>query len=133
MKIKIILTIFILLAGIFTIFITVANAKSLNFIYSKKQNMIVILKDNANINKSKEKISEIPKIKIIKITDRNKEWSKMVNKMDLPKMDNPFKNEFIITIKKNTNITEIYNTIKSMDFVEDVKYDFDTQCNDLQK
>ena len=75
MKIKIILTIFILLAGIFTIFITVANAKSLNFIYSKKQNMIVILKDNANINKSKEKISEIPKIKIIKITDRNKEWS----------------------------------------------------------
>ena len=79
------------------------------------------MKNDANIDTSRDKISQIPHIRIIKTTYRDKEWSKMVNKMDLPKMENPFKNEFIIHINKNADINEIYNQIKEMDFVENIE------------
>ena len=67
-------------------------------------------------------------IKVINIKYRDKEWSKKVNKYDLPNMENPFKNEFTVKVNKNTNIDEIYNQIKEMDFVEAVKYDSNTKC-----
>lgn len=112
----------VLFAGIFAAFTTVVNAKGLNLLCSKKQIMTVILKNEAKIDTAKDKILEIPQVKIIKIKYRDEEWSRMVNKMDLPNMQNPFKNEFIIKINKNANIGEIYNTIKEMDFVENVEY-----------
>ena len=124
MNSKFIYTIFIiaLFAGIFIIFPRVASAKCLNLSCFQKQNMTVTLKDNADIDTSKNIISKTLKVKIIKVTDRNKEWSKMVNRMDLPKMENPFKNEFIIQMNKNANINEIYDKIKGMEFVENVEY-----------
>ena len=123
------IVILIMFVGAFTVFITVANAKNLNFLCSKKQNITVTLKNETNIEKAKAKISEIPQIKIIKITDRNKEWSKYVNKYDdLPNMQNPFKNEFVIKINKKANVNEVLNKIKEMDFIEDVKYVSDTEC-----
>ena len=114
--------VFVLFVGVFTFFITVANAKDSDIFSSKQQTMTIILKDNADINISKNKISKIPKVRIIRITDRNKEWSKMVNKMDLPKMDNPFKNEVFIKLRRNASVDEIYNKIKELDFVVDIKY-----------
>ena len=71
---------------------------------------------------------KIPHVKIIKIKYRDKEWSKLVNRMDLPNMENPFKNEFTIKVKKKADIDKIYNKIKEMSFVEDVKY-----LSDLEK
>lgn len=119
----------ILFSGIFTVFITVVNAKNC----SKAQNLTVTMKNETDMDKAKKEISKLPKIKIIKITDRTKEWSRMVNKMDLPKMENPFKNEFVIKTKKNANIDEIYNQIKEMDFVENIEYTFDEGCTEKQK
>ena len=129
-KLLFIIITIILFVSIFTVLTTVVNAKSLNLFCVKKQNLIIILKDEADIEKSKTAISKIPKIKITKIQDRNKEWSRMVNKMDLPKMENPFKNEFTVKIKKKANTDEIYNKIKEMNFVEDVKYLYDTRCEE---
>ena len=111
-----------------SIYAAIANAQGLNFLCLKKQNLIVILKNEADINKSKEAILKIPQIKIINIRYRDKEWSKMVNKYDLPKMENPFKNEFTVKVNKSTNINEIYSQIKELDFVENVKYYSDTKC-----
>ena len=119
--ISIVLTI-ILFAGIFAVSITAVNARGFDFLCFKKQSLIVTLKNEANINTSKDKISKIPQVKIVKIKYRDEEWSKMVNKMDLPKMENPFKNEFIIKVKKDANVKGIYDSIKQLDFVESVKY-----------
>ncbi len=109
-----------------TISITVVYAKGLNSICSK-QNIVVTLKDDVDVDKAKGAILEIPKIKIIKITDRNKEWSKMVNKYDLPKMENPFKNQFILKVSKNAHVDETINKIKEMSFVEQVGYAIETK------
>ena len=111
-----------------TVFITVANAKSLDFLCFKKPNIIVTLKNTSDIYVSKKEILKIPQVKITNIKYREKEWSKMVNKMDLPNMENPFKNEFTVKIEKNANINEIYNKIKDMDFVENVQYITNTKC-----
>jgi len=129
---KLLLTVIIivLFTGLFT---TVVYAKSSNLLSFKKHKMIITLKDEADINVSKDKISKIHQVKIINIKDRNKEWSKMVNKMDLPNMENPFKNEFIISINKNANINEIYNQIETMDFVENIQYVPDTGRMEKQK
>ena len=86
----------VLFGCIFTLLATVVNAKGLNILCSEKQNIKVTLKNEADVEKSKDVISRITQIKIIKITYRDKEWSKMVNKYDLPKMENPFKNEFTV-------------------------------------
>ena len=128
MNSKLIYSIVILLIGIFTIYTAIANAQGLNFLCFKKQNLIVTLKNDADVNKSKEIISKIPQTKVINIKYRDKEWSKKVNKYDLPNMENPFKNEFTVKVNKNTNIDDIYNQIKEMDFVEAVKYDSNTKC-----
>ena len=109
----------VLFVGILTLFTTVGNAKGL---FYQKQNMIVTLGNDVKMDKAKKEISAIPQVKIVKITDRNKEWSKMVNKMDLPNMDNPFKNVFVIKVNKKADINEIFNKIKGIDFVENVRY-----------
>lgn len=120
--------IIVLFIGILTIFARVVYAKSSNLLCSKKQDIIVTLRDDADIEKSKEQILKIPQIKITKITDRNKEWSKMVNKYDLPRMENPFKNEFVIKTKRNANIDEIINQLKEMAFIEKAEYVSDADC-----
>ena len=131
MNTKVIYTVItaILLAGIF---ITVVCAKGFNFLCAKN-NILVTLKNDVDMNKAKITITKIPQIKIIKTTYRDKEWSKMVNKYDLPKMENPFKNEFVIKINKKANIDEILNKIKEMSFVEDVKYMPDTKECQMNK
>ena len=120
--------IIVLFVGIFTVFITVANAKGLNLFCSKDPKIMATLKNDAKIDAAKEKILQIPRVKIISIKDRDKEWSKMVNKMDLPNMQNPFKNEFIIKTNRNADVNEIYEKIKEMDFVEKVEYISDDAC-----
>ena len=128
-KMLLIIVMLIMFISAFIVFITVANAKNLNFLCPKKQNITVILKNETNLEKAKAKILEIPQIKILKITDRNKEWSKYVNKYDdLPNIQNPFKNEFVIKTNKKANVNEIFNKIKEMDFIEDVKYVSNTEC-----
>ena len=107
------------------IFATVVYAKG-SSLFSKRPNIIVTLKNEADIEKSKTAILQIPQIKIIKTIYRDEEWSRMVNKMDLPKMDNPFKNEFIIRLNKNADKDEIFNKIKDMSFVEKVEDESDT-------
>ena len=104
------------------VFIKAASAENLNLFCFKKQNITVTLKNEADINKSKDVISKIPNVKITDIKYRDKEWSKMVNKYDLPNMENPFKNEFIIRINKNSNKEEIFNKIKGMSFVENIEF-----------
>lgn len=118
----------ILLAIVFMIFAIVVNAKSANIFCSKEPNIIITLKNDANVDMSKDEILKIPQIKILKIRYRDKEWSKMVNKMDLPNMQNPFKNEIIIKTSKNVDTNEVYNKIEKMDFVDEVKYLLDTKC-----
>ena len=128
-KLLLIILILVMFIGAFTVFIAVANAKNLNFLCFKKQNIIVTLKNETNLEKAKDKILEIPQIKIIKITDRNNEWSKYINKYDdLPNIQNPFKNEFVIKVDKKANANEILNKIKEMDFIEEVEYVSDTEC-----
>ena len=127
-KILSIVGVIVLLVGICTVFITVVNAKGLNLLCSKKQSMLITLKNDAKMDIAKEKISKIPHVKITKIQYRDKEWSKMVNKMDLPKMDNPFKNEFTLKISKKADINEIYKKITEMDFVEKVEDISDKEC-----
>ena len=112
----------------FTVFTAVVYAKNFNFFCLQKQNMVITLKNDADVDVSKNKILEIPQIKIIGIKYRDKEWSKIVNKYDLPKMENPFKNKFTIKTKNSANLTEIYDKLKEMDFVEDIKYVSDTKC-----
>ena len=107
-----------------------AYAKSTNLLCFKKRNLTVILKNEADINKSKDRILTIPNIKIINIKYRDEQWSRMVNKMDLPNMENPFKNEFVIKVSKNTNINEVFKQLKEMSFVEDVKFVSDTKCTE---
>ena len=119
----------ILFVSIFTIFIAVVKAEGLNLLCIQKYNMVVTLKNETNLETAKDIILKIPHIRIIKITDRNKEWSKYVNKYDdLPNIQNPFKNEIFIKTNKDANINEIYNKIKEMDFIEDVKYVPDAGC-----
>ena len=120
-KILSVLVIVILLVGIFSVFATVVYAKGSNFLCHKKNDLIIVLKNDANLDKAKFEISKISHVKITKIQDRNKEWSKMVNKMDLPRMENPFKNEVTIKTNKKADLDEIRNKIKEMDFVEDIK------------
>jgi len=119
--------IIILLTCTFVMFTTVVNAKGLNLFCSKKLQIVVTLKNDAKLDMARSKILEIPQVKIIKTIYRDEEWSRMVNKMDLPKMENPFKNEFVIKTKRNADINEIYSNIKEMDFVEEVKYVSDTK------
>ena len=119
-KLLYLIFIIVLLTGA-TIFITIAEAENLNLFCSKKQSIIVTLKNEAEIEKSKAAILKIPQVKITKIKYRDEEWSKMVNKMDLPNMENPFKNEFIIKISKNTDTDDILNKMKEMGFVEKVE------------
>ena len=123
MNTKLIIGLIILIISIFTVSMTVVNANIINFLFPKKTTMLVILKNDADITLAKTKISKIHKVKIVWIQDRNKEWSKMVNKMDLPKMDNPFKNEVVIKLNRKANTDEIINNLKSMDFVESIKYE----------
>lgn len=123
-KLFYIIVLIILFVGIFT---KVVYAKSFDLFCLQKQNIIVTLKNDANMDAAKNKILEIPQIKITNVKYRDKEWSKMVNKYDLPKMENHFKNEFTIKTKKNANLTEIYDKLKEMDFVEDIKYVSDTK------
>ena len=123
-----IIAIIVVLVVIFTFFATVVKAEGSSLFCSDKQNLVVTLKDNADIDKAKAEISNISKVRIIKIVDRNKEWSKMVNKMDLPKMENPFKNEFTLRLNKKVDVNEIINKIKKIDFVEEVKYVSGTNC-----
>ena len=113
--------IIVLFLGIFAISATIVNAGIPDVFCLRQQPMTVILKDDADLGLAKEEISKIHQIKIESIQDRNKEWSRMVNKMDLPKMDNPFKNEVVIKISKKADADEISNQIKSLDFVEDIK------------
>lgn len=127
-KIIFAITIFVMFACISGVFIAVANAKGLNLLCFKKYNIKVTLKNEAEIEKSKEVILKIPEVKIIRIQYRDKEWSKMVNKYDLPNMENPFKNEMYIKANKNANIEEIFNKIKDMSFVEDIKYIPNEKC-----
>ncbi len=122
MNLKLAFIIIVLFTVIFTVFATVVNAENLNFLCSKKQKLAVTLKNEASIESSKDKILQISNVKIISTKYRDKEWSKMVNKYDLPNMENPFKNEFVIKINKKADINEIYNKIKDMDFVENVEY-----------
>ena len=124
-KILSVILIIVLFAGIFT---AVASAKNLNFLCSKKESITVTLKNDAKMDAAKDEISKIPQIKIIDIKYRDKEWSKMVNKMDLPRMENPFKNEFTLMPNKNANIKEISDKINGMDFVEKVEYSTETKC-----
>ena len=65
-KMTLIIVILIMFVGAFTLFITTANAKNLNFLCSKKQNITVTLKNETNLEKAKTKILEIPQIKITK-------------------------------------------------------------------
>lgn len=120
-KILFAFVIIVFVAGIFTVFATIVNAEGLNFLYPA-QKLTVTIKNEADIDKSKNKISEIPDIKIIKTIYRDKEWSKMVNKYDLPNMENPFKNEFVLKIGKNADMAEVYNKLKEMSFVEKADY-----------
>lgn len=120
----------ILFLGIFTVFATVVYAKNANFLCSNKQKMVITLKNETDMDSAKKKISKIPKLKIIKIQDRNKEWSRMVNKMDLPNMDNPFKNEITVSLGKKANINGIYSQIKNIDFVENIQDISDKKCTE---
>lgn len=110
----------VLFVSISTVFIAVVKAEGLNLLGIKKYNMIITLKNDADADTIKNEILKIPQVKITDIKYRDKEWSKMVNKMDLPNMENPFKNEIFIKTNKKANINDIYNKIKEMDFVEDV-------------
>ena len=105
----------------FKLFATPIDAQNFKFLSPSENNLTVILKNEADIEKSKNKILEIPNIKIVKTVYRNEEWSKMVNKYDLPNIENPFKNEFIIKANKNADMSEIYNIIKKMSFVEKIE------------
>ena len=118
----------ILFVGIFIVFTKVVYAKSFNLFCLRKQNIIITLKNDTDVDAAKSKILEIPQIKIVSIKYRDKEWSKMVNKYYLPKIDNPFKNEFTVKTKKNANLTEIYDKLREIGFVEDIKYVSDTKC-----
>ena len=131
-KLLSVIAIIVLFVGIFTVSTRVVNAEDVGLFCSKKQTITVILKNEANINEAKDKISKIPNIRITKIKSRDEEWSRMVNKMDLPNMENPFKNEFTLKPKKNVNTDEIYNKIKEMDFVESVKVS-DSERKEKQK
>ena len=122
----------VLFAGIFTVFATVVYAKNTNLLCSDKPKINIILKNDADVDAAKIKIAKIPQTKIIKIIYRDKEWSKMVNKMDLPKMDNPFKNEITVRLNKKANINELSAEIKEMDFVENVEYIPATKCREKQ-
>ena len=72
MNIKLISSIVIVVLFI-SIFTAIANAQGLNFLCFKKQNIIVTLKNDADVNKSKEIISKIPQTKVINIKYRDKE------------------------------------------------------------
>ena len=126
------LFLFAIIALFSTIFAVFAKGINIEDI-TKKQEIIITLKNEANIEIPKNKILEIPHVKIISTKYRDKEWSKMVNKYDLPNMENPFKNEFIIKTNKNADITEIYNKIKDMDFVETIEYVFEKENSKEQK
>ena len=129
-KLLFIFTIIAIFASVFTVFANVVNIEGLT---TKKQEIIITLKNEANMDISKDKILEIPHVKIIHTKSRDKEWSKMVNKYDLPNMENPFKNEFIIKINKNADTNEIYNKITEMDFVEKAEYVFDKENSKERK
>lgn len=122
------ITVIVLLVGVLAIFTTIAYAKNSDFLCSKKQIITVTLKDEANVDASKSRILEMPKIKIVNIQYRDKEWSRMVNRMDLPKMENPFKNEITIKTKKNADIEQILKELKEMTFVEKVEYIQSSEC-----
>ena len=124
MKQKIIFALIIisLFTSIFKLFEISVNAQDFKFLSSSKNNIIVILRNDADIEKSKAAVSKIPQVKIIEIKYRDKEWSKKVNKYDLPNMENPFKNRIIIKADKNADIPEIYNKLKKMSFVEKIEY-----------
>ena len=117
-----VLIIISLFASVLKLFEISVNAQDFKLLSKNKNNIIVTLKNEADIEKSKEAISNIPQVKIIGIKYRDKEWSKKVNKYDLPNMENPFKNEFVIKANKNADISEIYNKIKTMSFVEKIEY-----------
>ena len=128
-KLLFLFTIIAIAASVFTVYAKVLNTEDL----AKKQKIIVTLKNEADINASKNKILELTQVKIISTKYRDKEWSKMVNKYDLPNMENPFKNEFVIKTNKKADINEIYNKIKEMDFVENIKYDSGKENIEIQK
>ena len=92
---------------------------------NRKKVIVVSLKNEANIEVSKNEVLKIPHVKKITVVYRDEEWSKYVNKYDLPKMENPFKNELIIKTDKPENMENVYNEIQRKDFSEKIRYDSD--------
>ena len=92
---------------------------------NRKKVIVVSLKNEANIEVSKNEVLKIPHVKKITVVYRDEEWSKYVNKYDLPKMENPFKNELIIKTDKPENMENVYNEIQRKDFSEEIRYDSD--------
>ncbi len=116
---NILLIIFVILISL------IVTGSAFSSTINRSKVIILTLKNEADIEKSKNEVLKIPHVKKISITYRDKEWSKYVNKYDLPKMENPFKNELIVKVDKKINLEEVFNEVQKKDFSEKVRYDLD--------
>ena len=96
---------------------------------SRKQIIIVTLKNEADIEASKNLISRIPHVKKITVVYKDKEWEKMLKEMgNIPNIKDSLRNKIFIKADNQKNIEKIKNLLKEKNFIEDINYGPDTEC-----
>ena len=98
-----------------------------SLIQPHNQVIVVTLKTGTNIETQETEILKIPHVKKIKVKTKEDQWSNYVNKWDLPKMENPFKDTIIIRVDKQKNIEEVFEKVSQKDYVE--KADYSTEAD----
>lgn len=99
------------------------------FLQSRKQIIIVALKNEADIEASKNLISKIPHVKKITVIYKDKEWEKMLKEMgNIPNIKGSLRNKIFIKADNQKNIEKIKHHLKEKDFIEDISYGSDTEC-----
>ena len=91
-------------------------------IHPHNQVVVVKLKDGRNMETIETEISKMPHVKKVIVKTKEEQWSNYVNKMDLPKMENPFKDTIIIRVDRQKNIKEVFENVSQKDYVDTVNY-----------
>lgn len=82
----------------------------------------VYLKNSADSNAVKKRISEFEHVERVRVIPKETSWSDLKREIDLPEIDNPLPDTLHVKVDKPNNINEVFGKIKSLSVVEDMSY-----------
>ena len=82
----------------------------------------VYLKSSAQSSVVKERVHEIKHVKSVRLISKDEAWKGLKQELELGEMNNPLPDTLRVRVDKPQNITEVYNSIKTIGDVEDIGY-----------